>query len=273
MIFWRGVGAMALAATMLTASIGHAESPPVSSERPWLRQPVQPRASGPAPSQVTMGRWLAVVLLMGLSGFALWRAAKRHKTIPAMARSRVQLGSLTRITPKAHLVVVTVNGRCMLLAVTEANISRLMWLDDEAADDDSDTLATPSIDVPHLPGASNQVTLGRERTAESGRGLKPTPANHRANRKTERATRTPSEPSAFREILTDIIGLEPKGQGKNHEMRSPAETLAAATEDRYVGRGSRRLNVGPAAHRGLPADTMLSCEGQAAGLVARLNRS
>lgn len=273
MTFWRAVGAMALAVMLLTANHGLAEPSPVQPERAWLRQPVQPQRSSADVHQVTVGRWAAVAVLVGLSSFALWKSAKRRKDLPIVANSRIQLGSITRITAKAHLVVATVNGRSMLLAVTEENVSRLMWLDEEGLDDDLEVLAESAKCVKRSP-ESGRLLAPPEQTGVSvaDQGLKLKPAKIRPGRSVDASRKASRSPSTFRDILADIVGLDPKREGKKADVASAAETLAAATEDRYVGRSASRTDTGLADRRASP-EPMLNCEGQAAGLIARLNRS
>jgi flagellar biogenesis protein FliO len=273
MSLWHTVGTVALAVTMLTPSHASADAPTATPERTWLRQAAQPKSSTSPVRQVAFGRWLAVAVLVGLSGLALWKGSRRRQSMPTLASSRIQLGSITRLTPKAQLAVVTVNGRCMLLAVTDTSVSRLMWLDEAAADEDSDF----GLDPAELPIDSNSTNkLAAVRGATLGRAVPSTqsqPLPNRIGRAPQSAPKLPRQPSTFREILSDIIGIEPRIKHVATATVSPAETLALATEDRYVGRTARKAQIGSVPRQALTTERMVDCEGQAAGLIARLNRT
>lgn len=256
-------GVMALIVTILTASAAWANQPNMPPERSWLRQTPQGAARESSGAQLGLGRWSAVALLVGLSGFALWKSAKRRSLLPPIAGSRIQVGSVVKITPKTQLAIVTVNGRSMLLGTTDVTVTRLMWLDEnEPHDISSDDADSPSIPGDRIDPNEMFSTAGSRGVAQRARlktAQAATPAWKSGNAKSG---------SKFREILSDVIGGNAPDKGRGI---SPAEALAATTVDRFQVRDERQ---GPTPVRKHVANTvMVDCEGQAAGLIARLNRT
>ncbi|MGE5787528.1 MAG: flagellar biosynthetic protein FliO, partial [Myxococcales bacterium] len=183
--------------------------------------------------------------------------------LPAIAGSKIQVGSVVKITPKTQLAIVTVNGRSMLLGTTDVAVTRLMWLDENETDD----IHSDDADSPLVPGEridpnemfSTASPMGVVQRAALKTPQSATPAWKTGNAKSG---------SKFREILSDVIGGTAPDKSRGI---SPAEVLAATTVDRYQSREERH---GATPVRKHVANTvMVDCEGQAAGLIARLNRT
>lgn len=262
---WRDVGLMAFFVTSLTATTLFASPVGQPTDRSWLRQTARSAVATPAPRQLSPGKWLAAALLVGLSGYAIWKRKKLRKSGIVPELSQIQIGAVTKISPKAQLVVATIKGRSVLLGVTESNVTRLMWLDDAEDEQDDDEGSDrysrePLATDRRSPGAgrpyANQLGVRRASSAAPRAATSSHLAQPRAKR----------QPSRFREILADAIGLSPRPAAA-----SPVDQLADATEDRYVGRDTQRMTT-RRGHETLSTGTLINVEGQAAGLVARLNR-
>jgi flagellar biogenesis protein FliO len=102
-------------------------------DRGWLGESsaeeparMKPGASSPNP----LLSLLALVLVAGLGGGALWLQRRKAKALtPGGVESRLTLLSSTRIGPKAFAVSAEVNGRVILLGVTDQQVTNLGWLD------------------------------------------------------------------------------------------------------------------------------------------------
>ncbi len=268
---WRSVGLMAFFVTALTATTLLAEPTAAPTDRTWLRQAPNRPAAASASSQLSLGKWAALALVVGLAGFAVWKRRQTRLSSPIAAASQVRISGVTKLSPKAQLIVATVNGRSMLLGVTDASINRLMWLDgsdDDGADDDQPSFGRDSSgDEPPLQGPGDlypNQSVSR-RPASANRGKAPVSA--------AKSAQTRRQPSKFRELLADAIGLTPKAAPLVEvTQKAPVDDLVAATADRYVGRDTRRMNTARLGQRTAPSGPLIDVEGQAAGLVARLNR-
>jgi hypothetical protein len=274
MIRWRRVGILAFVVTSLTATMLLAEPAHNPTDRVWLRQPTQRAPTSPASVQLSYGRWAAVALLVGLAGFALYKRKLLRRAGTIAVASQVQIGSVTKISHKAQLIVATVNGRSMLLGVTDANVTRLMWLDEA---DDADDDWVPDVRHPgYGQGSRNEGSGARSPVQMSPNHL----AARRADDPRPSSPKTPPAPSAptkrqpsrFREVLADAIGLTPKAVPRRSASKAPVDELVPAAEDRYLGRDTRPMNTARLGQRSATPSPLIDIEGQAAGLVALLNR-
>jgi len=102
-------------------------------DRGWLAE-----TSAEEPARVTpvassrnpLFSLLALLLVASLGGGALWLQRRKAKAAtPAGIESRLTLLSSTRIGPKAFAVSAEVNGRVILLGVTDQQVTNLGWLD------------------------------------------------------------------------------------------------------------------------------------------------
>jgi flagellar biogenesis protein FliO len=179
--------------------------------------------------------------VVGLGGTALFLRRRRKVTARAV-RSDLDVLSAVRVGAKAEVVVVSVGGRKVLLGVTDAQVSQLGWLDDEL---EGSTLPEA---VPAFEAAAWRPMLEAARPS-------PSPAP-------ETAARAPAPPRRFRDALLSALG-----QNVRPEPVNAALAIAETTED-VISRSNGRSPVRPPA--GAPA--MLDVEGQAKGLVLRLQK-
>jgi flagellar biogenesis protein FliO len=146
-----------------------------------------------------------------------------------------------KVGTKADVVVVSIGGRRLLLGVTEAQVSRLAWLDGEPDPEEFEGLEPyvpmkPAVAAaPRSPVAAPSATrvASRERSAPGTRG--------------------------FRDALRTALG-------RSSSVEDPAVAIAAATEDVVLRSPPARV----AAPAGAPE--MVDVEGQARGLVLRLQK-
>lgn len=270
MMNWRqSVGVIALLVTTLAVPSAWAEQQDGSPQRTWLRQPPPRSTSAPVRGELTLGRWSAIALLVGLASFALWKGAKRRKLLPAITSSAIQVGSVVKVTPKAHLAIVTVNGRSMLLGATDAAVTRLMWLDEVATEDEGNEDTEPPLGIGLGVDASNTVTNAGQASIGQRAELKP---RRTATLAAGAGTGNVTVGSKFRDILSDVIGIESRTKPNAGKGPSPAEVLAATTVDRFRPRNAQHEAL-PGIARSIGKPPMIDCEGQAAGLIARLNRT
>jgi flagellar biogenesis protein FliO len=268
---WRSVGLMAFLVTLLTAATLLAEPTAMPTDRTWLRQAAQRTAAPSSTAQLSLGKWAALALLLGLGGFAVWKRRQVRRSSPIVSASQIKIAGVTKLSPKAQLIVATVNGRAMLLGVTDSSINRLMWLDgsgDEDTDDDrpsSDRDSTGYCQTPEDVGQVHPNNSVARRTTGAHQGKDPT--------LTTKNSQSRRRPGKFRELLADAIGLAPRVTPPVEVSKAPVDELVAGTEDRYVGRDTRRMNTARLGQRTVPTTPLIDIEGQAAGLVARLNRS
>jgi flagellar biogenesis protein FliO len=111
-----------------------AERPALPAARSWLaRSSTAPVVEGSAPAAsgsstgFTLG---AVLIVLALGAAAVVIRFKKQKQLPlAPSESRLTVLSSSRVGPKAFAVTAHVNGRVLLLGVTDHNVSNLGWLD------------------------------------------------------------------------------------------------------------------------------------------------
>ncbi|MCA9644079.1 MAG: flagellar biosynthetic protein FliO [Polyangiaceae bacterium] len=72
----------------------------------------------------------ALVFVMVLGGAAIY--VKRRRRPALTKQSELEVLHTAKVGPKAQVVVARVAGRRLLLGVTESNVKRLAWLDDES---------------------------------------------------------------------------------------------------------------------------------------------
>lgn len=256
---WRSVGIVALVVIGLTATNAFAGSQSSPPERGWLRTATK-NTPPPSPSaSASFGKWAALVLLLGLGGFAVYKRRGLTRKPKLAGVSSMRIVSMTRLSAKAQVVALEVQGRTLLLGATDTQITRLGWLDEEAEQGD---FATDDGD-PDNPKDRFEVHSPPTHTA----------ARKPPNFAIDRAKMSPSKPSRFRELLADAIGLGPKGNSvKSRVEPAPVDELVAAAEDRYVGREPQRIQTQRMRRESTQTAALINVEGQAKGLVARLNR-
>ena len=244
----RTLSAVLGACLALCAAAAHAEEAPDASLKSpsWLAphsgvKVQKPIAAGPA---VGLGRSLGVLLVAGLlGGTALYVRSKKNKT-PKARLSLLRVVSSTKLGGRAQLVLAEVDGRKILLGVTDSSVRKLGWIADQAEAEAEEELA-PSV-RPRL------VAAGVDLAARAPRAAQPAPA--------------PAKRS-FRDLLATAVG----NIGHRPDEDSAASTLAAETQDtftRSTPRAAEPRRTEPRRVAGNPQ--MLDVEGQAKGLLARL---
>ncbi|MGC4092249.1 MAG: flagellar biosynthetic protein FliO [Polyangiaceae bacterium] len=223
-----------------------AAAAPASSatQRSYLR-PQQakkaPVASAPSVSP------LRIALIGGLvAGLGVWALLqrRRHKSVARTTRSDMEIVSSLRVSSKAQVVVVNVGGRKVLLGVTDSEVNRLAWLDGEL-EGDGESLETFDDELPLAkPGSKAQVVAPAARVgAEQS-----------------------AKPARFRDALLGALGQNQKRtQAEPPAAADAALAIADSTQDVVVR--SPRVAVPASA-----PDDMVDVEGQAKGLVLRLQK-
>lgn len=265
MMSWCRVGTLALAVTWLTMNVAVAATPSPQTDRAWLRTPAKHQA-GPAPSPgYSYGKWALVLLVLGVGGWAIYRRRSSLAGAPVPTITKMRVTAATRLSSKAQIVAIQVQGRTLLVGVTDAQITRLGWLDDddlapELTEDD----AFPEAPAPVVPNRSQSPS--RQLSQRETRGQQPA-------EKREGGVVLRAKTSRFREVLADAIGLPPKRIAAEPRVpRAPVDELVDAAEDRYVGRDARQTQTDLVRREPTRKSAMIDVEGQAQGLVARLNR-
>ncbi len=237
---FRFVGTLALIVISLTGTAAVARSTQNAAGRAWLRpdSQAQPNTST-AFSRGALGKSIALIAIMAGAGYFFWRKLHKKGELSLPNRPHVRVLSGTVVGPKARAVVAEVGGRFILLGVTEQSVRRLAWLDtlDEVAreDDTRKSEPQPLVDRPLVSGPSVKVPSA-----------------------TLTVQRRETHSSRFSDVLRDAVGI------KSKPVDEPAVILAQATRDRLTLRSG---------NEGLPdTSEYMNIEGQAAGLVSRLNR-
>lgn len=237
----------------LYASDAHAdEAPDASVESPaWLAKKTAPKtakpvAGGPA---VGLGRSMGVLVLVSLLGGAALYLRSRKNKAPKTRLAGMRVVSATKLGGKAQLVLAEVEGRKILLGVTDSSVRKLGWLDAEQPAEQEDEDFEPV--RPRLVAAG--VNLAAQRA---------TPARPKVE--VEEPVAPPKR--SFRDMLAHAVGN--LGAPK-FDDESVASMIADETQDTFTrssprGPEPQRPAASPAAPR------MVDVEGQAKGLLARL---
>jgi flagellar biogenesis protein FliO len=267
----RGIGAALLLAANLAVPFAHAAEVPAAPEpavaesvapkpapakpaapkadpkRAWLRSAAAP-TKAPPPSSGMPYRMLAFgAVVAGLGAVALLKR-RRKAEVARATRSDLEVVSAARVGNKAEVVVLSVGGRKMLLGVTEAEVTRLAWLDaelDAAEGEPDEALAMPGARTA-LSAPARTVLTTQARTAVTA------------------PTATPEPARRFRDVLMGALG-QPRRAPEPASATDAAVLIAEGTED-VIGKPTARV----AAPAGAPE--MVDIEGQARGLVLRLQK-
>jgi flagellar biogenesis protein FliO len=129
-----GAAAILLTVAVMLMAAPVKADPPDAGIPPWLSQS-QPVEAAPA-AGLPVGRMIVLLVVTVAIGGGAWYVRKRKLSKAGLSQNKkLQLVDSTRVGPKAELVIASVQGRMMLLGVTETNIRRLAWLDEQAPAD------------------------------------------------------------------------------------------------------------------------------------------
>ena len=230
-------------------------APAVAAPPPaWLAPHTGPKlgkspAAGPS---VGLGRSLGVLLLTSLlGGTALYLRSKKNKR-PLQKLAQLRVVSSTKLGGRAQLVLAEVDGRKILLGVTDSSVRKLGWLeaDTQSVADEEFALAPR----PRLVQAGVDLAARAPRAAVD---VEVGPAATQPKR-------------SFRDLLATAVG----NIGQRPDDDSAALTLAQQTQDTFTRSTPRtteqKAAPGPAGTRRAANPQMIDLEGQAKGLLARL---
>jgi flagellar biogenesis protein FliO len=180
----------------------------VPKQPAWLAaRPTQKAATGKNATPTT-GRMVGLFIVLATLGAATIYFKRRGKGAPGKlvaAPRRLSVLTSTRIGPKAHAVIISVNGRQMLLGVTDSSVKRLAFID-ELEDQAEEEREAP-----------------RRATRQSSAGL--------AAQAVRAAAPEPAQSRSFADLLrTAFKKREPAAD------MDPASVLAAETRDVVGGK-------------------------------------
>ena len=242
------IALLTLFVSSLTWDAAAAATPAPSAKTPadaptpaWLRASAPSAAKAAPPASFSLSKLLAVVLVGGLGGYALYARKRRKAPSALQATSGLRVLESTRLGPKASLITAQVGRRVILLGVTDQSISRLGWLPSDANDEALETAEDAAI-APKAAAAAATRLMGAE---------EPKPKRAR-----------PSD-GTFAARLRGALG----GKAVSPASDDALAVSAQLKRDVVDLRGSRK--------RARPAvadndDAMIDVEAQAAGLIKRL---
>jgi flagellar biogenesis protein FliO len=224
------------------------EAPDAAPQSPtWLapKSTAKPPQAVAAAPHMSLGRSLiALVSVSILGGTALYLRSKKNRA-PKTRLAQLRVVGATKLGGRAQLILAEVNGRQILLGVTDASVRKLAWLDSDVAED------------------AELLQAARPRLVSAA-----IDSNPRAERELGEPASAASAPKrSFRDFLAAAVG----NLGNRREDDSAALTLAAETQDsftRSTPRGGETRST--EARRSSANPQMIDLEGQAKGLLARL---
>jgi Flagellar biosynthesis protein, FliO len=243
---------------LCVASARAVEAPDASLKSPaWLAPRSGPKLAKPVAGgpSVGLGRSLGVLLLTAvLGGTALYLRSKKNR-VPKQKLAQLRVVGSTKLGGRAQLVLAEVDGRKILLGVTDSSVRKLGWLDAEAQTAEEEEFALGP--RPRLVAAGVDLAARAPR-ASVALAAEPEPE--------------PVPPKrSFRDLLASAVG----NIGHRPDDDSVALTLAAETKDTFTRstprptlQATERRPAEPARRAGNPQ--MIDLEGQAKGLLARL---
>jgi flagellar biogenesis protein FliO len=203
-----------------------------------------PRVAASAP-RMSLGRSLIALLSVSVLGGTALYLRNKKKRAPQARLAQLRVVGATKLGGRAQLVLAEVNGRQILLGVTDASVRKLGWMDAEVAEDEE------------------ELSPARPRLVAAGVDL-----GARSSRTVAEARPAPSAPKrTFRDLLASAVG----NLGHRPDDDSAALTLAAETHDTFTRTAPRSAEKHSAeAPRKNGNPQMIDLEGQAKGLLARL---
>jgi hypothetical protein len=217
---------------------------------PKLQKPV---AGGPS---VGLGRSLGVLLVTAvLGGTALYLRSKKNR-VPKQKLAQLRVVGSTKLAGRAQLVLAEVDGRKILLGVTDSSVRKLGWLEADPVTADQEEFSLGP--RPRLVAAGVDLAARAPRVSEREPELESEPE-----------LSSPPPKRSFRDLLASAVG----NIGHRPDDDSIALTLAAETKDtftRSTPRAAERRPVEAVPARRVGNPQMIDLEGQAKGLLARL---
>jgi flagellar biogenesis protein FliO len=208
-----------------------------------LRAAAPSGAKAAPASSFSLGKLLAVALVGGLGGYALYTRKKRKGIAALQPASGLRVLESTRLGPKASLVTAQVGRRVILLGVTDGNISKLGWLPNEAAEAEAE--------------ASIDAVMPASRVAAT-----PSPARLMGAEEPKPKRPRPSD-GTFAARLRGALG----GKAVSPASDDALAVSSQLTRDVVDLRGSRKRARAAVSSAD---DAMIDVEAQAAGLIKRL---
>jgi len=221
------------------------KSPTWLSPRSATPHVTKPVATGPS---VGLGRSLGVLLLASLlGGTALYLRSRRNQA-PKARPAQLRVVGSTKLGGKAQLVLAEVDGRRILLGVTDSSVQKLGWIEVSAEQQQEEEEELAPAVRPRLVGTGLPVSTRGQRLPD------PPPVAAPAKR-------------SFRDLLASAVG----NLGNRPEDDSAALAIATETVDTFTRSTPRAREP----HRTEPGrraanPQMIDLEGQAKGLLARL---
>jgi flagellar biogenesis protein FliO len=235
------VATLALLVITLTLHSANVLAKVPNGSKDWLRADSRHQVGANAiSSRSGIGKSVAVVLLVGIGGYALWRRKRPAKIAVSPNKTHIRVVSGVLVGPKARAVVAEVGGRLILLGVTEQSVRKLAWLESDA-DNEAERV-------------SGQETRYNVTDPSDSRLAKIS----NSSQSTSAPSRQESQRSKFSEVLRDAVGI------KSHRTTEAASVLADSTHD--------RVNLSSSKDPLYNVSQLIDIEGQAAGLVSRLGR-
>jgi flagellar biogenesis protein FliO len=226
----------------------------------WLRPAPKPPGAASS-SGAPWGKVLAIGLVAGLGGWALY-TKKRRRGVPALKGvTGLRVLESARLGPKAALITAQVGRRVILLGVTDQNISKLGWL---TADLESEAESHSESALDSLPPFADEPGARSALTSDE-----PEPAAARAASPTAQPRKARPSDGTFASRLRSALGAKP-GAPSDDALAASAE-LTRDVVDLRRGRKRARPQPKPEPLAPLPAEeAMIDVEAQAAGLIRRL---
>ena len=205
-----------------------AAAPTTEEPRPWLAQPSSPApVAGKAEGPSLVADWGHGAACGGLAGAAVYAKRRQRAAVGLPSAPSLTVVSSARVGAKAQLVLAAVEGRLLLVGVTESNVRKLAWIDAKPAEQKAET----SKEFGDLIKGLLDDSLDSDEGQESAPSEPPVPSLPAVTRRTEP---TISERSAALELA-----LETRDEVETPASRPRVRSAGAAAE-----RKERPRNLG-----------------------------
>ena len=232
---------------VLCAGVAFADEAPDASVKPapsWLAPRTEKPKAVAGGASVGLGRSVGVLLLTAvLGGCALYLRSKKTRAVGGKVVQQLRVVSAAKIGPKAQLVLAEVDGRKILLGVTDSAVNKLGWIESDEEEEASQISVRPkTVLVGDLSRPPRTVVT------EAAPAASPAPKR------------------TFRDLLASAVG-----NIGHKDDDSAAVSIASETRDTFTRSTPRRTEpVQKAEPTRKAGPQMLDVEGQAKGLLARL---